>query len=87
MEKYYKTIIQPVISETALELIESENKLVFIVDRKANKKIIKESIEKLYEVKIQKVNTLILPNGKKKAYIRLAPEYSASEIATKLGIF
>ncbi|MHA1238880.1 MAG: 50S ribosomal protein L23 [Candidatus Odinarchaeia archaeon] len=87
MEKYYKTIIRPVISETALELIESENKLVFIVDRKANKKIIKESIEKLYEVKIQKVNTLILPNGKKKAYIRLAPEYSASEIATKLGIF
>lgn len=87
MEEYYRIIIRPVISETALEKIESENKLVFIVNRNSNKKMIKEAVEKLYDVKVEKVNTLILPNGKKKAYVKLSPEYSASEIATKLGVF
>jgi large subunit ribosomal protein L23 len=68
-------------------LIEEENKLVFIVNKKANKRVIKSAIEKLYDVKCSKVNTLITPKGEKKAFIRLAPEFNASEIANKIGIF
>ncbi|MCD6164501.1 MAG: 50S ribosomal protein L23 [Candidatus Odinarchaeota archaeon] len=83
----HKIIIAPVVTEAALELIEKENKLTFIVDRRANKPTIKRAVESLFKVKVDKVNTLITPDGRKKAYVKLSPEYSAADIATKLGIF
>jgi len=82
----WKIIIRPVVSESALRKIEIENKLVFIVDRHANKHNIKWAVEKLFNVKVEKVNTLITPRGEKKAYVKLKPEYSASDIASKIGI-
>ncbi len=80
-------VLRPVITEAALEVIERENKLVFIVSRKANKHVIRRAIEKLYEVKVVSVNTAILPTGEKKAYITLSPEFKASDVATRLGVF
>lgn len=80
-------LIRPVITESTFNLIESENKLVFIVDRKANKKMIKGAIEKTYSVKCEKINTVVTPRGEKKAYIRLDKANSASEVANKMGIF
>jgi ribosomal protein uL23 len=80
-------IIRPVVTEASLEAVEDENKLIFYVVRTANKNTIKWAVESLYEVVVEKVNTLIMPNGKKKAMVRLAPEYSAAEVATNLGIF
>ncbi|WXG45755.1 MAG: 50S ribosomal protein L23 [Candidatus Atabeyarchaeum deiterrae] len=80
-------IMRLVITEAALETIERENKLVFIVARKANKHMIRRAIERLYAIKVMKVNTTILPTGEKKAYITLRPEFKASDIATKLGVF
>ncbi len=82
----WEIIIRPVISESSIEKIERENKLTFIVNIKANKHMIKWAIEKLFDVKVVKVNTLITPKGEKKAYIKLAPEFKASDIATRLGI-
>ncbi|MEM4280687.1 MAG: 50S ribosomal protein L23 [Candidatus Caldarchaeum sp.] len=76
-----------VITQDAVSLIEKENKLVFIVDIKADKKTVKHAVEQLYEVKVDKVNTLITPRGEKKAFVRLEPEYKASDLAVKLGIF
>jgi large subunit ribosomal protein L23 len=73
-------------SEDAITLIETENKITFIVNRKANKKEIKQAIEGLYGVKVEKVNTLIGMNGNKKAYVKLKPEFKASDLAVKLGI-
>lgn len=84
---YRNVLIHPIITETALELIETENKITFLVNRPANKKIIKEAVEKLYQVKVDKVTTLIRPDGKKKAYVKLAAENSAADLATKIGIF
>lgn len=83
----HKVIIAPVVTEAALELVENENKLTLIVDRRANKTTIKRAVEELFKVKVDKVNTLITPDGRKKAYVKLSPEYSAADIATKLGIF
>ncbi|MEM3526334.1 MAG: 50S ribosomal protein L23 [Candidatus Jordarchaeaceae archaeon] len=83
----YKVIIRPVTTESALELIESENKLVFLVSRNANKSSIKKAVEELYDVKVEKVNTLILPSGKKKAFVKISPEKSAVDVATEIGIF
>ncbi len=86
MKDPLKILIRPLHTEKALLLIEKENTLIFIVDRKATKHDIKYAIEKLFEVKVERVNTLITPRGEKKAYIKLAPEYKASEIAMKLGL-
>lgn len=87
MERFYKVVKKPLITEKTFDLIERENKLVFLVDRKANKSQIKRAIEKIHNVKIIKVNTLITPLGNKKAFIKLHPDYSAQDIAIDLGIF
>ncbi|MHA2351859.1 MAG: 50S ribosomal protein L23 [Candidatus Thorarchaeota archaeon] len=80
-------IIRPVVTEGSLKAVDEENKLIFYVARTANKNTIKWAVETLYEVVVVKVNTLIMPTGQKKALVRLAPEYSAAEVATNLGIF
>ncbi|MEM7814122.1 MAG: 50S ribosomal protein L23 [Candidatus Aenigmatarchaeota archaeon] len=82
----YKILKYPYTTEKSVALIDKENKIVFIVDRKANKKQIKEAFEKLFEVKVEKVNTEITFKGEKKAYIKLKPEFKARDVATKLGI-
>jgi len=41
----------------------------------------------MYEVKVIKVNTLITPDGKKKALVKLSPEDNAADLAVKLGLF
>lgn len=87
MIKSEKVILYPLMTEDAVALIESENKLTFIVDLKANKFDIKKAVEELYEVETDKVTTLITFKGTKKAYVKLKPNHSASEIAIKLGIF
>jgi len=82
----YDVIIRPVITEKALDKIERNNTLTFIVDIKATKKDIKRAVEEIFKVKVEKVNTLITPQGEKKAYVKLKPEYKAEEVATRLGI-
>ncbi len=82
-----QVIIRPVVTEASLDAVENENKLIFYVDRRANKHTIRWAVETLYEVVVEKVNTLIMPDGKKKALVKLSPEYSAADVATQLGIF
>lgn len=79
-------ILYPLSTEKSIRLMESENSLVFIVNRKSNKKEIKEDMEKKYKMKVLKVNTLITKDGIKKAYVRFADETPAIDLATKLGI-
>jgi large subunit ribosomal protein L23 len=79
-------ILYPIMTEISSRIIESENKLVFIVNIKANKKDVKRAMEELYQVKVKDVNTAITRKGEKKAFIRLFPEYKATDIAIKLGI-
>ena len=81
-----KIIIRPHITEKTIALMEKNNVLTFIVDIRANKKQIKEAVERLYGVKVVKVSTLITPRGEKKAYVKLAPEYSAVDIAAAMGV-
>ncbi|MEW6063200.1 MAG: 50S ribosomal protein L23 [Nanoarchaeota archaeon] len=76
----------PLSTEKAVRLMESENELLFVVDRKANKIEIKKHFEKLFKVKVLKVNTFIDGKGRKRAYIKLAREYPAIDIMTQLGI-
>ena len=72
--------------ESAMKKIEDNNTPVFIVDVKANKHQIKQAVKKLYDIDVAKVNTLIRPDGEKKTYVRLAPDYDALDVANKIGI-
>jgi len=82
-----EVIKYPLISEDAVSLIESENKIVFIVDLKAGKRDIIQAIESLYEVEVEGINTVITSEGTKKAYVKLMPDFKAADLAIKLGIF
>jgi len=68
-----------------MKKIEEHNTLVFIVDLKSNKRQIKDAVKKLYDVQTSKINTLIRPDGKKKAYVRLTPDHDALDVANKIG--
>jgi len=82
----FKIIKYPLTTESAMKKIEDNNTLVFIVDKRANKPQIQMAVKKLYDIQVAKVNTLIRPDGEKKAYVRLAPDYDALDVANKIGI-
>jgi len=77
-------ILYPLMGEKATNLKELNNVLSFVVETNAKKSEIKKEVEEEYNIKVKKVNTMIL-KGKKKAYIKLKPEYSAMDIASKFG--
>ncbi|CAI5760632.1 unnamed protein product [Candida verbasci] len=81
----YKIIVAPIATETAMKKVEDGNTLVFQVDIKANKHQIKSAIKELYDVEAEYVNTLIRPNGTKKAYIRLTADHDALDVANRIG--
>jgi len=83
---YFSVIKYPLTTESAMQKIEEHNTLVFIVDLRSNKRKIKHAVRKMYDIKAAKVNTLITPDGRKKAYVKLVPEHDALDIANKIGI-
>lgn len=82
----YAILKYPLTTESAMKKIEDNNTLVFIVDIKADKKKIKAAVKKMYDIQTKKINTLIRPDGTKKAYVRLTPDYDALDVANKIGI-
>ena len=81
---HFAVIRHPLNSESAMKKIEENNTLVFVVDVKANKYQIKQAIKKLYDVDALKINTLIRPDGTKKAYVRLTADVDALDTANKV---
>ena len=86
MKDPWEILIAPHLSEKSIRLVETENKLVFFVQEKATKKQVKWAVEKAFDVKVDKVNILHDTKNRKKAYVKLKPEYNALEIATRLGM-
>merc|ERR1719456_945161 len=82
----FQIIRCPLTTEAAMKKIEEQNTLVFIVDVRANKRQIKDAVAKMYDVTADKVNTLVRPDGKKKAYVHLTQSYDALDIANRIGI-
>jgi large subunit ribosomal protein L23 len=76
----------PLATEKSIRLMESENKLVFVVDKRATKQDIKKAIETMFKAKVVAVNTHNAVTGEKRAYITLSRETPAIDIATSLGI-
>lgn len=82
----FNIIKNPLCTESALNQIEDHNTLTFLVHTRANKRQIAAAVKSLYEVDIVKVNTLIRPDGQKKAYVRLTSDHEAFEVASTIGI-
>ncbi len=76
----------PLSTEKSIRQMESENKLIFVVDLDAEKPQIKAAIEDLFDCTVDDVNTMIDSKGKKRAYIKFGPETPAIDIATELGL-
>ena len=83
----YSVIIKPHLTEKSMNAIDQNNELTFKVIRTARKSEIKNAFEDLYAVKVERVNTQITSKGEKIAYIKLAAEHSAEDIAVKMGVF
>lgn len=79
-------IIRPVATEKTMLQVEKENKLTFIVHKKSRKADIKKEVEDRFSVKVDSVNILITKAGKK-AVVKLSGEFSADDIAGRIGIF
>jgi large subunit ribosomal protein L23Ae len=82
----YRIVVSPLTTESAMKKIEDINTLAFVCDVLATKKQIKDAVESLYDVKVQSVNTLIRPDGKKKAYVRLTNDFDALDVANRIGL-
>lgn len=78
-------IIRPLITEKTLKLQEADNKVSFAVAKGANKTQVKQAIEEIFKVKVEKVNIVnVRPkakrvgryegtvNGYRKAIVKLA---------------
>ena len=76
----------PLSNEKAIRLMESENKLIFVITRGATKRDVHRAVEGIFKVKVEKVNTYIHPNGEKRAYVKLSLDNPAIDIMTQLGL-
>lgn len=65
MKVLFDVIKRPCLTEKGNLLQETQNKVVFAVDPRANKIEIKNAVERLFNVKVEKVATSSM-NGKKK---------------------
>ena len=77
--------MKPIVTEKAVMMIESQNVLTFVMDKRKTKTEIKKEIEDLFKIKIEEIRTLIRGN-KKYVYAKLKKEFPAIDVATKLGL-
>ena len=54
-------LIKPLITEKSETISEGLNQYSFVVNKKANKIEIKKAVEDLYNVEVERVNTMIMP--------------------------
>ncbi|MFC7154201.1 50S ribosomal protein L23 [Halomarina halobia] len=77
----------PNVTEKAMNEMDFENKLEFVVDANASKPEIKEALEEQFDIAIVSVNTQVTPEGTKKATVRLSEDDDAQEVASRIGVF
>ncbi len=82
----FRVIKFVLMTEKAVQVIEKQNKLVFIVEKKADKNGIKASVETAFNSPVTAVQTLIDQDGKKRAFVKFRNAGAAGDIAIRLGI-
>ena len=81
------SIKHPHVTEKAVDKMDFENKMLFVVDIDATKAEIADDIETQYDVTVEGVTTMVTPQGEKKATVQLSPDDDAQEIASRIGVF
>lgn len=83
---FWDTVKFPQLAEKSMNMVEMENKLVFIVNKKARKGEIKKAVEAEFGVTVEKVNLVVTTKNHKKAFVKLSDKDSASDIASRMGM-
>lgn len=86
MKSPYDILLKPFVTEKSMLQIERDNKIWFIVNEKATRDQVKSAVEEISDMKVANVNILRDKEGKK-AVVKISKDFSAEELATKLGIF
>ncbi|ADD03804.1 50S ribosomal protein L23 [Natrialba magadii ATCC 43099] len=82
------TLIEhPLVTEKAMNDMDFENKLQFVVNPDATKPEIRDEVEERFEVSVTDINTQVTMKGKKKAIVKLAEDDDAQEVASRIGVF
>ncbi len=81
-----KIVKYPLSTEKSIRLMQAENTLVFVVEKKAKRKEVRDTIEQLFKAKVAKVNLYNSVSGEKRAYVKFSAETPAIDIATQLGL-
>lgn len=81
-----RVIFHPYVTEKAMDEMERQNRLEFVVERFATKADIKRAVESLFKAKVEKVTTKNGPHGKI-AMVRFTKDFSAEEIGSRTGVF
>ena len=76
----------PLSTEKSVGIVDRENTITYIVDYRASKSQIKQEFERSFNVKVKSINTINLPKNIKKAFIKLAKGYNATDVAVKLKL-
>lgn len=82
----FRVLQVPLTTEAALRKVEKHNTIVFLCDPEVTKPQIRAAISRRFNVNVVKCNTLIRPDGKKKAFIKLHQDHDALDLANKIGI-
>jgi large subunit ribosomal protein L23 len=80
-------IEHPIVTEQAMNEMDFNNKLLFLVDVDATKPEIRSEVAERYDVGVVGVNTQVTPQGEKKAIVTLSEDDDATEIASRIGVF
>jgi len=87
MTTAFDVIEHPLVTEKAMNQMDFENKLLFVVDLDAEKPEIAEAVEAQFDVTVADVNTMVTMDGEKKATVRLSEGDDAQEVASRIGVF
>lgn len=80
-------IKHPLVTEKAMNLMDFQNKLQFVVRDTASKPEIAEAVEARFDVSVADVNTMMTMDGTKKATVTLSADDDAGEVASRIGVF
>ena len=82
----HRILLHAYVTEKSMDEMERQNKLEFVVDRRASRAEIRRAVEEVYQCKVAAVNTKIVRVGKN-ATVRFAPPFSAEDIGSRAGVF
>jgi len=80
-------IKHPTMTEKAMDDLDFQNKLQFVVDGSANKPEIADAVSEQFDVTVVDVTTQVRPDGEKKAYVKLSEDDEAEDVASRIGVF